>query len=340
VPTRGSARDSMTGQPFRHGGEAKRALVTGGAGFVGSHLCEKLLNDGVEVVCVDSLITGSPDNIQHLLANPRFTLIEHDVTQLLSLSGPVHTVYHLASPASPKDYLRLPIETLRAGGPGTLNMLDLASEKRARFMLASTSEVYGNPLEHPQSESYWGNVNPIGPRSVYDEAKRYAEAVTTAYRKSAGLSTVIVRLFNTYGPRMRSSDGRAVPTFVGQALRGLPITVAGDGKQTRSLCFVDDSVQGIIAAAASRHAGPMNIGNPVEVTMLELAMRVRDLCRSNSKITFVDRPVDDPDLRCPDIGVARAQLGWAPTVDSQTGLRQTIEWFRRAALLDDESYQQ
>lgn len=302
----------IAAKPAKAAREARRALVAGGAGFIGSHLCEQLLNDGVEVVCADNLLTGSVDNIEQLSPHPNFTFIEHDVTCIPKVDGPVHIVFHLASPASPRDYMWLPIETLKAGGPGTLCMLEFAAEKKARFVFASTSEVYGSPLEHPQSESYWGNVNPVGPRSVYDEAKRYSEAATVAYRAARGLDTSIVRLFNSYGPRMRWSDGRAVPTFIAQAIEGLPITVAGDGRQTRSLCYVDDTVQGILAVASSGHPGPVNIGNPTELTMLELAMRIRSLCCSNSPIEFVDRPVDDPDVRRPNIGIAHDQLGWTP----------------------------
>ncbi|SHM35932.1 NAD-dependent epimerase/dehydratase family protein [Actinacidiphila paucisporea] len=307
----------------------RRAVVTGGAGFVGSHLCDRLRAEGTEVTCVDNLLTGSVDNIAARDGDPGFVLDVRDVCEPFDVAGPVDLVLHLASPASPHDYARYPVETLRAGAHGTANALDLAMRKGARFLLASTSEVYGDPLVHPQTELYWGNVNPVGPRSQYDEAKRYAEALTTAYRTSRGVDTVIVRLFNTYGPRMRPKDGRAVPTFVTQALAGEPLTVAGDGSQTRSLCYVDDTVGGILAAAAGPHPGPVNLGNPVELTILELAHRVRDLCGSASPVTFVERPVDDPGLRRPDIALARAELGWQPAVDFDKGLAMTVDWFSR-----------
>jgi dTDP-glucose 4,6-dehydratase len=307
----------------------RRAVVTGGAGFVGSHLCDRLREEGTEVVCVDNLITGSTGNLAARAGDPGFALDERDVSEPFDVAGPVDLVLHLASPASPHDYARHPLETLRAGAYGTANALELAHRKGARFLLASTSEVYGDPLVHPQTEDYWGNVNPVGPRSQYDEAKRYAEALTVAYRGARGVDTVIVRLFNTYGPRMRPKDGRAVPTFVTQALAGEPLTVAGDGTQTRSLCYVDDTVGGILAAAASGHPGPVNLGNPVELTILDLARRIRDLCGSASPIAFVERPVDDPGLRRPDITLARAELGWQPAVDFDKGLAMTIDWFSR-----------
>ncbi|MBM9434930.1 NAD-dependent epimerase/dehydratase family protein [Actinacidiphila bryophytorum] len=314
------------------GRPVRRAVVTGGAGFVGSHLCDRLRAEGTEVVCIDNLITGSTDNLRARAADPGFSLEVRDVCDPFDVAGPVDLVLHLASPASPHDYARHPLETLRAGAHGTANALDLAHRKGARFLLASTSEVYGDPLVHPQTEDYWGNVNPVGPRSQYDEAKRYAEALTTAYRGARRVDTVIVRLFNTYGPRMRPEDGRAVPTFVTQALAGEPLTVAGDGSQTRSLCYVDDTVGGILAAAAAVHPGPVNLGNPVELTILELARRVRDLCRSASPIAFVARPVDDPGLRRPDITLARAELGWQPVVDFDKGLAMTVDWFSRLGL--------
>ncbi|WP_251499724.1 NAD-dependent epimerase/dehydratase family protein [Actinacidiphila cocklensis] len=307
----------------------RRAVVTGGAGFVGSHLCDRLREEGTEVVCVDNLLTGSTGNLRARDGDPGFTLEVRDVCEPFDVAGPVDLVLHLASPASPHDYARHPLETLRAGAQGTANALDLAHRKGARFLLASTSEVYGDPLVHPQTELYWGNVNPVGPRSQYDEAKRYAEALTTAYRGARGVDTVIVRLFNTYGPRMRPEDGRAVPTFVTQALAGEPLTVAGDGSQTRSLCYVDDTVGGILAAAAATHPGPVNLGNPVELTILDLARRIRELCGSASEIAFVERPVDDPGLRRPDIALARAELGWQPAVDFDKGLAMTIDWFSR-----------
>ncbi|HEU5426047.1 MAG TPA: NAD-dependent epimerase/dehydratase family protein [Actinocrinis sp.] len=316
-----------------------RVVVTGGAGFVGSHLCDRLRDEGFAVVAVDNLITGSADNLAARREDPGFTLEVSDVCDPLDVPGPVDTVLHLASPASPRDYARFPIETLKAGAHGTLNALELARRKDARFVLVSTSEVYGDPLVHPQVESYWGNVNPVGPRSCYDEAKRFAEALTAAYRANLGTDTSIVRIFNTYGPRMRANDGRAVPNFITQALAGLPLTVAGDGSQTRSLCYVDDTVAGIIAAARSGHGGPVNIGNPVEFTVLDLARFVRDLCGSTSSIDFVELPADDPRLRRPDIGLARSALGWEPVIDIEKGLKATIDWFaaqRGAAAADTD----
>jgi dTDP-glucose 4,6-dehydratase len=305
----------------------RTAVVTGGAGFLGSHVCERLLAEGVAVTCMDNFLTGSPRNVAHLIGRPGFRLTECDLTCFVHVSGPVDLVLHLASAASPVDYLKLPIETLKVGGLGTLHSLGLAREKGARFVLASTSEVYGDPLRHPQREDYWGNVNPVGPRSVYDEAKRYAEALTTAYRNSRGVDTGIVRIFNTYGPRMRPYDGRAVPTFIRQALTGNPLTVAGDGSQTRSICYVDDTVAGILAMAFDDFAGPVNIGNPEEMTVLELATTIRDLADGHVPITFVDRPADDPEVRRPDTRLARERLGWRPTVTSADGLRRTIDWF-------------
>jgi dTDP-glucose 4,6-dehydratase len=305
----------------------RRAVVTGGAGFVGSHLCDRLRGEGVEVVCVDNLLTGSLDNLAGLAGDPGFSLEQRDVSEPFDVAGPVDLVLHLASPASPHDYARHPIETLKAGSHGTLHALELAERKGARFLITSTSEVYGDPLVHPQVETYWGNVNPVGPRSQYDEAKRFGEALTTAFRASRGVDAVIVRLFNTYGPRMRANDGRAVPTFITQAQADLPITVAGDGSQTRSLCYVDDTVSGILAAARSSQPGPINLGNPVEQTILNLAEYVRDLSSSASPIVFIDRPVDDPDLRRPDIGLAKSVLGWQPSVDVEKGLTLTIDWF-------------
>jgi dTDP-glucose 4,6-dehydratase len=312
--------------------EIRRAVVTGGAGFLGSHLCEHLLDRDVEVVCLDNFSTGSPDNVAHLMERPGFRLVRCDVTDYVHVTGPVDLVLHFASPASPIDYLKLPIETLKVGSLGTLHTLGLAAEKGARYVLASTSEVYGDPLEHPQNEDYWGNVNPIGPRSVYDEAKRFSEALTTAYRTSKGTDTGIVRIFNTYGPRMRADDGRAIPAFVGQALSGRPLTVAGDGSQTRSICFVDDTVRGILAMAMSSHAGPVNIGNPDELSMLELARRIVEITGSDSPIEFVDLPVDDPKVRRPVTTRAETLLGWRPSVTSEEGLRSTVDWFaaRRA----------
>lgn len=306
----------------------RRAVVTGGAGFLGSHLCERLLAEGFAVVCVDNFLTGNPDNVVHLQANARFSLVVADVTEFLRIPGRVDAVFHLASPASPLDYLELPIETMKVGSIGTLNALGLARAKGARFLLASTSESYGDPLVHPQPESYWGNVNPIGPRSVYDEAKRFGEALTMAYRRRHGVDAAIIRIFNTYGPRMRPNDGRAIPTFVSQALRGEPITVAGDGSQTRSICFVDDLIEGMWRLWSSDLAGPVNIGNPYELSMLDLATWIRDLSGSTSQITFVPRPQDDPEVRRPDISIAREHLGWQPRVAPDRGLEATVAWFR------------
>ncbi|GHF59825.1 epimerase [Streptomyces mashuensis] len=310
-----------------------RAVITGGAGFVGSHLCERLLAEGCEVVCVDNLVTGSRANVAPLERHPGFVLLQADVTRtglLEGIAGPVDLVLHLACPASPADYLRLPIQTLEAGSSGTRAALELARREGARFLFTSTSEVYGDPLEHPQREQYWGNVNPIGPRSVYDESKRYAEALVTAYRRTHGTDTAIVRLFNTYGPRMRAGDGRAVPTFIRQALDGEPLTVAGDGSQTRSLTYIDDTVDGILALAASGLPGPVNIGSDEETSMLDLAQRIVGLTGSASTVRFVDRPVDDPAKRRPDTSTARRELGWEPRVDCAEGLKRTVEWFMRS----------
>jgi dTDP-glucose 4,6-dehydratase len=305
-----------------------RVVVTGGAGFLGSHLCEQLLKDGCEVVALDNFLTGSPANVAHLAGDARFRLLRADITDYVHVPGPVDAVLHFASPASPIDYLQLPIETLKVGSIGTLHALGLAKDKQARLVLASTSEVYGDPKVHPQPESYWGHVNPVGPRGVYDEAKRYAEALTMAYHRTHGVDTAIVRIFNTYGERMRPDDGRAIPTFIRQSLRGQPITVSGDGSQTRSVCYVDDLVTGILLLLRSDLIGPVNLGNPHELSMLDLAERIRALSGSSSEITFVPRPEDDPAIRQPDIGLATAQLGWQPTVDLDDGLARTITWFR------------
>jgi dTDP-glucose 4,6-dehydratase len=301
-----------------------RAVVTGGAGFIGSHLCERLLASGADVLCVDNLLTSGPHNIEQLMRHPKFQFSYHDVSQDLGVDGPVDAVFHLASPASPADYLRLPLETLHVGSAGTWNALELAAEKRARFVLASTSESYGDPLVHPQPETYWGNVNPVGPRSVYDEAKRFAEALTMAYRRTCGIDAKVVRIFNTFGPRMRLHDGRAIPTFVRQALEGQPLTVTGDGTQTRSLCYVDDLVSGLLRMIASDHAGPVNLGNPHEVSMLDLARWIIQLTGSPSAIRLVPRPQDDPERRRPDITAARELLEWEPRILVEQGLRETI----------------
>jgi len=306
-----------------------RAVVTGGAGFLGSHLCEQLLARGVAVVCLDNFLTGAPSNVDHLRADPLFTLRDYDASTEYDVPGPVELVLHFASPASPVDYLRLPVETLRVGSAGTFAALDLARRKDARFVLASTSEVYGDPLEHPQREDYWGNVNPVGPRGVYDEAKRFAEALTTAYRSSQGTDTSIVRIFNTYGPRMRPDDGRAIPTFIRQALSGEPMTVHGDGSQTRSVCYVTDTVDGILRLALSDLAGPVNIGNPDELSVLELAELIRSMTGSRSPIVHGGRPVDDPTVRRPDTMLAERSLGWQPRVCTADGLSRTIGWFAR-----------
>jgi dTDP-glucose 4,6-dehydratase len=303
-------------------------VVTGGAGFLGSHLCERLLRRGYEVICLDNFLTGKPDNVAHLIQSPGFQLIRCDVTNYIHIPGPVDLVLHFASPASPVDYLQLPIETLKVGSLGTMHALGLAKEKGARFVLASTSEVYGDPKVHPQAESYWGHVNPVGPRGVYDEAKRFGEAVTMAYRRSHGVDTAIVRIFNTFGERMRPNDGRAIPAFATQAIAGRPITVAGDGSQTRSIIYVDDLTDGIVRLAESDHPGPMNIGNPFEISILELAQAIRDIAGSGSPIEFVARPEDDPLVRRPDISLAERALSWKPQVDVFDGLARTVEWFR------------
>ncbi|MFC7331159.1 UDP-glucuronic acid decarboxylase family protein [Marinactinospora rubrisoli] len=307
-----------------------RAVVTGGAGFVGSHLCERLLEQGGEVVCVDNFSTGRPGNVRRLRDVPGFRLVEADVTGPLPDTGPVDTVFHLASAASPADYLRLPEETLEAGSLGTRTALRLARRYGARMVLASTSEVYGDPLQYPQHEGYWGNVNPIGPRSVYDEAKRYAEALTMVYHRTFGTDVAIARIFNCYGPRMRPDDGRAVPTFIAQALAGEPITVTGDGLQTRSICYVDDTVRGLLALAGSGATGPVNIGSAEELSMLRLAELVRRLADSASPIVHVGRPADDPRFRRPDLRLAEEVLDWRPTVRMEDGLRRTIDWFLTA----------
>jgi dTDP-glucose 4,6-dehydratase len=312
----------------RKGGtRRRRVLITGGAGFIGSHLCDDFLAQGFDVICVDNLLTGSTDNIAHI-RSPRFEFINSDVTTYLYIAGPVDYIMHFASPASPKDYLELPIQTLKVGSLGTHKALGLAKAKGARLLLASTSEVYGDPLVHPQKESYWGNVNPVGPRGVYDEAKRFAEALTVAYRNAEGVDTTIARIFNTYGPRMRLRDGRAIPAFMTQSLSGLPVTVFGDGRQTRSFCYVDDMVRGLHALLMSDHTGPMNIGNPKEMSLEEMAQAVIRITSSKSRIVHRPLPTDDPKVRQPDIALARKVLGWEPKVGLASGLRRTVRYFR------------
>ena len=308
--------------------ERARAVVTGGAGFLGSHLCERLLGEDIDVVCIDNLLTGSMANVEPLFRTPGFEFEKYDVTNHLHVPGRVDYVLHFASPASPIDYLELPIQTLKVGSLGTHKALGLAKAKAARFLLASTSEVYGDPLMHPQAESYWGNVNPVGPRGVYDEAKRFAEAMTMAYQRYHGLATRIVRIFNTYGPRMRARDGRVVPAFISQALAGEPLTVFGDGSQTRSFCYVDDLIEGIVRLLFSEIGDPVNIGNPAEMTVLQFAEVIRHLTGNRSAIEFKELPVDDPRVRQPDISLARTRLGWQPRVPLEQGLERTIAYFR------------
>ncbi len=306
------------------------ALVTGGAGFIGSHLCESLLDEGWSVVCLDSLLTGNKDNLRGVDGNERFRFLEADVTKPIDIDERPDWVLHLASPASPKDYLEHPIHTMKVGALGTLHGLGLAKAQGAAFFLASTSEAYGDPLVHPQPETYWGNVNPVGPRGVYDEAKRFAEAITMAYHREHSLPVRIVRIFNSFGPRMRRRDGRAVPNFIDQSLRGEPLTVHGEGSQTRSLCYVDDLVDGIWRLLGADLTGPVNLGNPHEVTVLELAETIRSLTGSGSEIRFGERPVDDPERRQPDITLARSRLDWEPRTSLEEGLRKTIDWAREA----------
>jgi dTDP-glucose 4,6-dehydratase len=305
-----------------------RAVITGGAGFLGSHLCEYMLEKGWEVVCLDNLVTGSESNIAHLRPNPKFSFALKDVSQFIHVDGPVDAVLHFASPASPPDYLKLPIQTLKVGALGTHNALGLAMAKKAKFLLASTSECYGDPDVSPQPESYWGHVNPIGPRGVYDEAKRFAEAITMAYHRYHGVDTRIVRIFNTYGPRMRLNDGRALPNFLYQALAGEPITVYGEGQQTRSFCYVTDLIEGIYRLLESNEHEPVNIGNPNEITILEFAERVRKLVGAKAPIVFRPLPQDDPKQRCPDISKARRILHWEPKVNLEDGLQRTYDYFR------------
>lgn len=306
-----------------------RVLITGGAGFLGSHLCDKFISEGYEVVCMDNLITGNMDNISHLIGNPKFKFIYYDVTDYVYVPGDLDLILHFASPASPIDYLKLPIQTLKVGSLGTHKVLGLAKAKKATFLLASTSEVYGDPDVHPQREDYWGNVNPVGPRGVYDEAKRFAEAMTMAYHNYHKVDTRIVRIFNTYGERMRLNDGRAIPNFITQALKGEDITVYGDGSQTRSICYVDDLINGIYKLSQSNYNLPINIGNPDEISMLDLAKEIIDLTNSKSKIKFMDLPVDDPHVRRPDISLAKKILNWEPVVKRKEGLLKTIKYFKK-----------
>lgn len=310
----------------------KTAVVTGGAGFLGSHLCDRLLLEGMKVVCIDNLLTGNLNNISHLFGNENFSFIKHDITNFIFVPGKVDYILHFASPASPIDYLKLPIQTLKVGSLGTHKVLGLAKEKNARILLASTSEVYGDPEIHPQEETYWGNVNPIGPRGVYDEAKRFAEAITMAYHRYHGIETRIVRIFNTYGPRMRLDDGRALPAFVGQALRGQDITVFGDGSQTRSFCYVSDLVEGIYRLLLSDEVEPVNIGNPDEITIQQFAEEVLKIMDSKSKIIYQPLPQDDPKVRQPNIEKAKRILGWQPKVERAEGLKITIEYFKNLVL--------
>jgi dTDP-glucose 4,6-dehydratase len=309
-----------------------RILITGGAGFIGSHLCDRLLDEGHEVIAMDNLMTGTVDNIAHLSGNERFHFIKHDVTDYVFVEGPLDAVIHLASLPSPVDYLNYPIQTLKVGALGTHKTLGLAMAKGARYLLASTSEVYGDPLEHPQGEDYWGNVNPIGPRGVYDESKRFAEALVMAYHRYHGVDTRIARIFNTYGPRMRMDDGRVVPNFVCQALRGDPLTVYDEGKRTRSFCYISDQVEGLVRLLFSEEIEPVNIGNPDEMTILEFAHKVLEVTGSDSEITFVkpadERTADDPQVRCPDISKARQVLGWTPKIPLEEGLKRTAAYFR------------
>jgi dTDP-glucose 4,6-dehydratase len=307
-----------------------RILITGGAGFLGSHLCDRFLSEGHYVIAMDNLITGSARNIEHLAGHERFRFIKQDVTEYLYIEGPLDAILHFASPASPIDYLQFPIQTLKVGALGTHKTLGLARAKGARFLLASTSEVYGDPEVHPQREDYWGHVNPIGPRGVYDEAKRFAEALTMAYHRYHGVETRIARIFNTYGPRMRLDDGRAVPNFIGQALRGEPLTVYGDGSQTRSFCFYSDLIEGIYRLLQSDYAEPVNLGNPTEMRLLDFALLINELVGNKAGIVYKPLPADDPRRRRPDITRARQILGWEPKVGLEEGLRQTIEWFRQA----------
>jgi len=305
----------------------KTALVTGGAGFIGSHICDFLIENKYKVICMDNLITGSLRNIDHI-TDDDFIFINHNITDEINIPGSIDLIFHFASPASPIDYLQLPIQTLKVGAIGTHNVLGLTKAKRAKMILASTSEVYGDPKIHPQTEEYWGNVNPVGPRGVYDEAKRFAEALVMAYHRQQGLDTHIVRIFNTYGPRMRKNDGRAIPAFISQALEDKEITVFGNGKQTRSFCYISDQINGIFRLINSDYHFPINIGNPDEMTILELAEKIKEVCSSNSKIVYHELPVDDPMVRRPDISKAEKILNWKPEVNFEEGIEKTIEWFR------------
>jgi dTDP-glucose 4,6-dehydratase len=306
-----------------------RTVITGGAGFIGSHLCERFLQRGDDVICVDNLITGSLANVEHLRGNGQFTFLHHDMSQPLELDGPVDNVLHFASPASPVDYLKYPIQTLKVGSLGTHNTLGLAKAKDARYLLASTSEVYGDPEQHPQREDYWGCVNCIGPRGCYDEAKRFSEAIVMAYHRTHGINTHIVRIFNSFGPRMRLDDGRVLPNFMGQALRREPLTIYGDGSQTRSFCYIDDLVEGILRLLFTDYHGPVNLGNPSEITILDFAREILALSGSRSAIEYRPLPQDDPKVRRPDISLARQLLGWEPRIDRQEGLRRTLAYFQR-----------
>ena len=315
-----------------------RVIITGGAGFLGSHLCDLFIDKGWDVLSLDNLVTGSEANISHLLGNPRFRFARHDVTRYIEVPGPVDVIMHFASPASPPDYLKIPIQTLKVGSLGTHNALGLALAKKAKFLMASTSECYGDPDVSPQPESYWGHVNPVGPRGVYDEAKRFSEAITMAYHRYHDVDTRIVRIFNTYGPRMRLNDGRALPNFLYQALVGEPLTVYGDGKQTRSFCYVSDLIDGIYRLLESSEHEPVNVGNPREITILEFAERVRALVGATAPIVFRPLPQDDPKQRCPDITKARRILKWEPKVDLEDGLRRTYEYFRNQVAAADSPH--
>jgi dTDP-glucose 4,6-dehydratase len=316
--------------------EKKRILITGAAGFLGSHLCDRFIKEGMYVIGMDNLITGSLKNIEHLRSNLNFEFIHHDVTNFVDVSGPLDYILHFASPASPIDYLKIPIQTLKVGAIGTHNLLGLSKDKNARILVASTSEVYGDPLVHPQTEEYYGNVSPVGPRGVYDEAKRFMESITMAYYRFHKLDTRIARIFNTYGPRMRLNDGRVIPAFIGQALRGEDLTVFGDGSQTRSFCYVDDQIEGIYRLLMSDYHYPINIGNPTEISILDFAKEIVKLTASDQKIVYKPLPKDDPQQRRPDISKAKEILGWEPKVNRQTGMRRTYEYFK--SLPTDELY--